>query len=175
GRVQSPARALGTWLSAGVLSNAVFELLMMRGPDGGDDDEKGWDDWGSWLARKTLLFPFQTFPLLRDVAGGIDAAIEGKPSMGRPNPIVDAGVAMAKFGHTAWNEGSGWVEDDETPDAEKLIKTGVRAAGPVTGIPSNQMLTTGEYLYDVGTGQYTPDNPAEAAAYLMYRRPKDKQ
>ncbi|MCO5738870.1 MULTISPECIES: hypothetical protein [Stenotrophomonas maltophilia group] len=175
GRVQSPARALGTWLSAGVLSNAVFELLMMRGPDGGDDDEKGWDDWGSWLARKTLLFPFQTIPLLRDVAGGIDAAIEGKPSMGRPNPIVDAGVALAKFGQAAWKEGRDWVADDDEPDAEKLIKTGVRAAGPLTGIPSNQMLTTGEYLYDVGTGQYTPDNPAEAAAYLMYRRPKDEQ
>nr|WP_223880364.1 hypothetical protein [Stenotrophomonas sp. Br8] len=175
GRVQSPARALGTWLSAGVLSNAVFELLMMRGPDGGDDDEKGWDDWGAWLARKTLLFPFQTIPLLRDVAGGIDAAIEGKPSMGRPNPIVDAGVALAKFGQAAWKEGRDWVADDDEPDAEKLIKTGVRAAGPLTGIPSNQMLTTGEYLYDVGTGQYTPDNPAEAAAYLMYRRPKDEQ
>jgi hypothetical protein len=175
GRVQSPARALGTWLSAGVLSNAVFELLMMRGPDGGDDDEKGWDDWSAWLARKTLLFPFQTIPLLRDVAGGIDAAIEGKPSMGRPNPIVDAGVALAKFGQAAWKEGRDWVADDDEPDAEKLIKTGVRAAGPLTGIPSNQMLTTGEYLYDVGTGQYTPDNPAEAAAYLMYRRPKDKQ
>ncbi|MCF3478981.1 hypothetical protein GUV60_02765 [Stenotrophomonas maltophilia] len=175
GRVQSPARALGTWLSAGVLSNAVFELLMMRGPDGGDDDEKGWDDWGSWLARKTLLFPFQTIPLLRDVAGGIDAAIEGKPSMGRPNPIVDAGVALAKFGQAAWKEGRDWIVDDDEPDAEKLIKTGVRAAGPLTGIPSNQMLTTGEYLYDVGTGQYTPDNPPEAAAYLMYRRPKDEQ
>lgn len=175
GRVQSPARALGTWLSAGVLSNAVFELLMMRGPDGGDDDEKGWDDWSAWLARKTLLFPFQTIPLLRDVAGGIDAAIEGKPSMGRPNPIVDAGVALAKFGQTAWKEGRDWIADDDEPDAEKLIKTGVRAAGPLTGIPSNQMLTTGEYLYDVGTGQYTPDNPAETAAYLMYRRPKDEQ
>ncbi len=175
GRVQSPARALGTWLSAGVLSNAVFELLMMRGPDGGDDDEKGWDDWSAWLARKTLLFPFQTIPLLRDVAGGIDAAIEGKPSMGRPNPIVDAGVALAKFGQAAWKEGRDWIVDDDEPDAEKLIKTGVRAAGPLTGIPSNQMLTTGEYLYDVGTGQYTPDNPAEAAAYLMYRRPKDEQ
>lgn len=175
GRVQSPARALGTWLSAGVLSNAVFELLMMRGPDGGDDDEKGWDDWSAWLARKTLLFPFQTIPLLRDVAGGIDAAIEGKPSMGRPNPIVDAGVALAKFGQTAWKEGRDWIADDDEPDAEKLIKTGVRAASPLTGIPSNQMLTTGEYLYDVGTGQYTPDNPAEATAYLMYRRPKDEQ
>lgn len=175
GRVQSPARALGTWLSAGVLSNAVFELLMMRGPDGGEDDEKGWDDWSAWLARKTLLFPFQTIPLLRDVAGGIDAAIEGKPSMGRPNPIVDAGVALAKFGQAAWKEGRDWIVDDDEPDAEKLIKTGVRAAGPLTGIPSNQMLTTGEYLYDVGTGQYTPDNPAEAAAYLMYRRPKDEQ
>ncbi|HHA2515002.1 TPA: hypothetical protein ACOENQ_000020 [Stenotrophomonas maltophilia] len=175
GRVQSPARALGTWLSAGVLSNAVFELLMMRGPDGGDDDEKGWDDWSAWLARKTLLFPFQTIPLLRDVAGGIDAAIEGKPSMGRPNPIVDAGVALAKFGQAAWKEGRDWIADDDEPDAEKLIKTGVRAAGPLTGIPSNQMLTTGEYLYDVGTGQYTPDNPAEAAAYLMYRRPKDER
>lgn len=175
GRVQSPARALGTWLSAGVLSNAVFELLMMRGPDGGDDGEKGWDDWSAWLARKTLLFPFQTIPLLRDVAGGIDAAIEGKPSMGRPNPIVDAGVALAKFGQAAWKEGRDWIADDDEPDAEKLIKTGVRAAGPLTGIPSNQMLTTGEYLYDVGTGQYTPDNPAEAAAYLMYRRPKDEQ
>lgn len=175
GRVQSPARALGTWLSAGVLSNAVFELLMMRGPDAGDDDEKGWDDWSAWLARKTLLFPFQTIPLLRDVAGGIDAAIEGKPSMGRPNPIVDAGVALAKFGQAAWKEGRDWIADDDEPDAEKLIKTGVRAAGPLTGIPSNQMLTTGEYLYDVGTGQYTPDNPAEAAAYLMYRRPKDEQ
>lgn len=186
GRVQSPARALGTWLSAGVLSNAVFELLMMRGPDGGDDDEKGWDDWSAWLARKTLLFPFQTFPLLRDVAGAIDAKIEGKPSMGRPNPIADAGIALFKFGDSAWDlavsgsdaaleaMGFDWIEDREL-DPEKIITDGVRAAGPLTGIPSNQMLTTGEYLYDVGTGQYTPDNPAEAAAYLMYRRPKDEQ
>lgn len=186
GRVQSPARALGTWLAAGVLSNAVFEVLMGRGPDGGDDDEKGWDDWSAWLARKTLLFPFQTFPLLRDVAGAIDAKIEGKPSMGRPNPIADAGIALFKFGDSAWDlavsgtdaaleaMGFDWIEDREL-DPEKIIKDGVRAAGPVTGIPSNQMLTTGEYLYDVGTGQYTPDNPAEAAAYLMYRRPKDEQ
>lgn len=186
GRVQSPARALGTWLSAGVLSNAVFELLMMRGPGDGDDDEKGWDDWSAWLARKTLLFPFQTFPLLREVAGAIDAKIEGKPSMGRPNPIADAGMAMVKFGDSAWDlavsgtdaaleaVGIDLIEDREL-DPEKIIKDGVRAAGPVTGIPSNQMLTTGEYLYDVGTGQYTPDNPAEAAAYLMYRRPKDEQ
>lgn len=175
GRVQSPARALGTWLSAAVLSNAVFELLSGRGPDDGDDDELTWDDWASWLARKSLLFPLQTIPLLRDVASGIDAAIEGKPSMGRPNPIVDAGVALARFGQTAWREGRDWVVDDEEPDAEKLAKTGIRAAGPLTGIPSNQMLTTGEYLYDVGTGQYTPDNPAEAAGYLIYKRPKDKQ
>lgn len=186
GRVQSPARALGTWLAAGVLSNAVFEVLMMRGPDGGDDDEKGWDDWSAWLARKTLLFPLQTFPLLRDVAGAIDAKIEGKPSMGRPNPIADAGIALFKFGDSAWDlavsgsdaaleaMGFDWIEDREL-DPEKIITDGVRAAGPVTGIPSNQMLTTGEYLYDVGTGQYTPDNPAEAAAYLMYRRPKDEQ
>lgn len=175
GRVQSPARAIGTWLSTAVLSNAVFELMSLRGPSDGDDDELGWDDWSSWLARKSLLFPFQTVPLMRDVAGGIDAAIEGKPSMGRPNPIVDAGVAMSKFGKAAWDAGADWVNDDEAPDTEKLLKTGVRAAGPVTGIPSNQMLTTGEYLYDVGTGQYTPENPAEAAAYLIYRRPKDKQ
>lgn len=105
----------------------------------------------------------------------IDAAIEGKPSTGRRRPLADAGMALAKFGRGEWNEGRAWVEDDETPDAEKLIKTGVRAAGSGTGIPSNQMLTTGEYLYDVGTGHYTPANPAEAAAYLMYRRPKDEQ
>lgn len=176
GRVQSPARALGTWLSAGVLSNAVFELLMGRGP-GDEDDDGDVDaaDWAMWLARKTLLFPFQTFPLLRDVAGAIDATLDGKAVMSRPNPFVDSGVALARFGFTALKEGRDWIADDDEPDAEKLIKTGVRAAGPLTGIPSNQMLTTGEYLYDVGTGQYTPDNPAEAAAYLIYRRPKDEQ
>ncbi|MDY4297511.1 MULTISPECIES: zeta toxin family protein [unclassified Xanthomonas] len=176
GRVQSPARALGTWLSAAVLSNAVFELMMGRGPGGGDDDDDAdAADWAAWLARKSLLFPFQTFPLLRDVASAVDAAMEGKQQSSRPNPIVDAGVALAKFGQAAWKEGHDWFAEDDEVDAEKLIKTGVRAAGPVTGLPSNQMLTTGEYLYDVGTGQYTPDNPAEAAAYLMYRRPRDKQ
>lgn len=175
GRVQSPARALGTWLSAGVLSNAVFELMMMRGPDGGDDDQKGWDDWSAWLARKTLLFPFQTFPYVREVASFLEAKLEDKPSVARPSPVADVGLAIVRFGDVAWKEGRDWWVDDDEPDAEKLIKTGVRAAGPLTGIPSNQMLTTGEYLYDVGTGQYTPDNPAEAAAYLMYRRPKDEQ
>ncbi len=176
GRVQSPARALGTWLSACVLSNSVFEILMGRGP-GDEDDDGDVDaaDWAMWLARKTLLFPFQTFPLIRDVAGAIDSTLDGKAIMSRPNPFVDSGVALARFGFSAWKEGRDWIADDDEPDAEKLIKTGVRAAGPLTGIPSNQMLTTGEYLYDVGTGQYTPDNPAEAAAYLMYRRPKDEQ
>ncbi len=85
--------------------------------------------------------------------------------MGRPNPIADAGIALFKFGDSAWDlavsgsdaaleaMGFDWIEDREL-DPEKIITDGVRAAGPLTGIPSNQMLTTGEYLYDVGTGQY---------------------
>ncbi|WCE04421.1 zeta toxin family protein [Pseudoxanthomonas sp. JBR18] len=175
GRVQSPARAIGTWLSAAVVSNAVFELMMGRGPGDDDDDGLDADDWAAWLARKSALFPLQTFPLVREVASAVEAAMEGKHQSSRPNPIVDAGVALSRFGQAAWTEGHDWFAEDDEVDTEKLIKTGVRAAGPVTGIPSNQMLTTGEYLYDVGTGQYTPDNPAEAAAYLMYRRPKDEQ
>jgi hypothetical protein len=55
-----------------MMAGALGELIKGQGPD---DDE----DWREWLARKAMLQPFQTVPIVRDMAGAVEGAVAGKP------------------------------------------------------------------------------------------------
>lgn len=163
GDVKSWPQALGVWAAVAVGAVWSFELLMGRGPDDDDDDEKGIADWSAWAAKKLALFPFAAFPILRDAAGALD---NGRI---RGNPVAEAAVQL-------YNGTFGLAADlfsGEEVTGEDALKRGTRAAGTVTGIPSNQLLRTGEYFMEVSGGEHVPDNPAAEAYYLLQGPPKD--
>ena len=165
GHVETPAEALGTWIAMIAGGSLLFELANGRGPDDEDDDGLGFADWAKWIALKAALLPLQTMPMIRNAANLFDGSASA-----RPDPVTDAMASLVKFGKAAYESVDSYFEGGDV-DAEKLTKATARATGVAVGVPSAQALTTGEFLYDVGTGAYTPQSPADAR-YLIYRRDK---
>lgn len=162
GDVKSWPQALGVWFAVAMGAAWSFEIMMGRGPEG-DDEEPDAGDWAWWAAKKLALLPFAAFPLLRDVASFADSGFS------RGTPLAEAGKTLyeATFG-TA----ESLFADDEV-DVERLVRTQVRAAGVAVGVPSNQLLRTGEYLMAVSTGEHEMGNPAAEAYYLTQGAPDD--
>ncbi len=163
GDVRSWPQALGVWMAVATGAVWSFELMMGRGPDSDDDDADA-GDWAAWAAKKLALFPFAAFPILRDAAGAMDnGRIRGNPVAEAAVQLYDGTIGLATdlFG-------------DEEVTGDDALKRGTRAAGAVTGIPSNQLLRTGEYLMEVSTGEHTPENPAAEAYYFLQGPPKEK-
>jgi hypothetical protein len=168
GAVSNPAQALAVWVAMAAGGSIAFELMMGRGP--GDEDDDGEEgairDWAEWCARKIALLPFAGYPVLREVADKIDHGYS------RANPLVEAGNSLVQFGKTAIASADALFAGEDVDEA-KLAKDATRAVGVATGIPTNQLMRSGTYLMEVGTGQHTPRNPAAEAAYLMQGPPKD--
>ena len=165
GDVRNWQQALGVWIAMAAGGSWVFELMMGRGADDEDDDgEVGFGDWMQWAATKVALMPFSAFPVIRDAAGYLDQGYA------RPMPLVDGMKSVIDFGKEAGEQTFG----DEELDPGALTTKAVKAAGTVTGIPSNQALRSGQYLMAVGAGEHTPENPAAEAYYLMQGPPDDE-
>lgn len=145
------ASAMWLWFIPSVLS----ELIAGRGPE--DEEE-----WATWWERKWWLFatyPVQTIPLARDIVNGMD--IYGYS----PSPAFDAYgalVAALQIPGRLW-------DGDDVRRAD--VKAAVLATGYWGQLPARQAWITGEYLYDVATGQEQPDDPAEFLGGLMFARP----
>lgn len=168
GAVESPSQALGTWLAMILANGFLFELLSGRGPEDDDDDGLDAGDWGVWLARKALLFPFQTMPFVRNAANMADQAIGGDTfGNARPDPITDAMSIMGRFGKVAAGAVGDLLEGEDVDEAQ-VAKAATRAAGVGVGLPTGQAMTTGEYLYDLSTDPDTPLDPR----YLVHKRDK---
>jgi hypothetical protein len=142
----------------------IFELVVGRGPD--EDDEKGWAKWG---LTKILLYPLQTIPIIRDFASAIEAmVIGGRPVTARSLPVIEAGVSVVKAAGKTYKAITG------EGDTEKAVKAVASATGVTFGLPTGQLSITGEFLYDVLSGNYEPDHPwSPARDLLMRRKPKN--
>lgn len=166
GTVDSPMKAIATWVAATLGGSLIFELIMGRPPDDEDKDgEETIKDWIIWCARKIFLMPFQAIPFIRDAAGYID------DGHARPSPLVDAMKTMYDAAKVTAQNGDALAFGEGEVDAEKQVKATVKAAGVAAGIPSNQLTKTGTYLMDVASGNRTPDGPMDLY-YLNQGRPR---
>jgi hypothetical protein len=166
GAVETPAQALGVWFAMVVANGALFELLSGRGPDDDDDDGLDWKDWSLWLARKAALFPFQTMPFVRNLANALDST--AGTGSARPDPLTEAMSLMVKFGKSANDHALDAWQGDEEAQA-RLAKDTARAAGVAVGLPTQQAITTGGYLYDLSTGEEQMQSPLDAR-FFVYKR-----
>lgn len=122
--------ALWLWFVPAVLA----ELLALRAPE---DDE----DWLKWMARFWAQYPFQTIPVVRDLASWIFNRFDYKIT-----PAQSAPEAVGSTVINAWDA----VFNDKDP--KKMVKPAVQALGYIFGLPSAQAYITIGNIYDYITG-----------------------
>ncbi len=99
------------------------------------------------VAKETTAYGFGSIPIF----GSFVNALMGKYEF-RPTPAVSLPTELIKLTYSK--------------DVPAFLKHGVAATGYLTGIPSRQMLLTGEYIFDLLEGDET--DPLN----LIYKKPK---
>lgn len=145
---QAAIRLWWVWLVPAVMG----ELLTGRGPD--DDDDKG-----EWALRQSLIYLALGVPILRDIVGGTLGEYGYQLS-----PVAQVGDTIARTIKKAGAVAEGSAEIDE------LIKPVLKTTGYLLGLPTGQAQITGEYIYDLATGEADPEGLGELAYGLLYRR-----
>lgn len=156
--------------TAVIVGNAIIgEILASRGP--GDDDP-----WSEWLLRKTLLYPFETIPGLRDTARFLEGVYEGKEFGDFSfSPLAKtfekAAVAVKEL---VYDIPMGEKEASE-------VAFDVLDAGTLWfGVPGQaQLKTTGVDIYDLLNGnQDLPQDAQSLSEFvhdLAYPRPPERK
>ena len=148
-----------------ILPAVLGELLAGRGPD--DDEDETW-----WAARKSLLYPFASVPLLRDlVQWKLEPALveaTGGQMHHAPRyqftPIISAIQKIGAMPDKTLEALTGDREWDE------VAWDAFEASGYVFGMPTAQPRITGEYLADLLGGDENPESLADALHGLAFRR-----
>lgn len=151
---QLASSAFFLWFAPSILG----ELIAGRGPD--DEDE-----WAEWAARQGILYPMGAVVGLRDVGSAVLT-----PFGYGASPAFDAFEMTAR---TAAIPLKAIDEDQELGRSD--VKAAVLTAGYWGKLPSRQAWITGEYMYDVMTGEAKPDNPGEFVRDLFFARPADER
>jgi len=146
-------KLIGSMFLLWFIPAAMEDLLLGRSPDPGDDPQ----DWEKWLAKKELMYPFQSVVLMRDVVNGMDKYGY------QPSAAFDAFESMSRTGQLGVKLLTGDKNEITRADVKGLAMT----AGYAFGLPSRQIWLTSEYFYDWMTGEEQPNNPAEAAWRLL--------
>ena len=167
GVVHNWPEAFGTLMAVWFIPALLWEIATGKGPDDDDDDGIA-DDVATWGLRKLFFYPFMTVPLLRDIASIAERKIAGQYSASRSVPLAEAGELVVKAGEEAFKAGNALFEGEEV-DGGALAKDALRASGPLLGLPSGQLDVTGQYLYDIATGEYDPEGVGDLR-YLFVRR-----
>lgn len=168
-RSQSIPERMGVLLAAWVVPALLFDLLTLRYPTDDDDDDGMGDEWGKWAFAKTVMYPFQTIPFVRDAVAPVEAAILGKPTFARNNPVSDAGVTVAKAGIDTTKQTLDYVQNGEEIDGDRMFRNWFKASGVLLGAPTSAATPPGEFIYDVATEEYQPQGPQDLR-YLFVRR-----
>ena len=162
-------RAAARLMALVIFPAIVGELLAGRGPD--DDEDEVW-----WAARKVMLYPMATIPVVRDFSGLTekwminvigDGEMEFAPSY-RLSPIVGAIEKVSKIPSKI---GDVVVGDKEFDDVAWDI---FESSGYVLGLPTAQARITGEYLQNLLSGEAEPENAADVLKGLLFRPKKDQ-
>ena len=180
GRLNAAAKGEGATRSVGLrsasilrqmfLAPALFMLLAGHWPEDDDDDgEIGVGEWGTWLAVNTLLFPMQTIPVVREVAGSVEAAVTGRPINPRAAPTAQAAAGLVKSSKSIIDNLAEYGDTGEI-DYYDMTRDLVALAGPFTGAPAGQVRVSSRAAEAI---QDDPDrNAAELARLALYGPPR---
>jgi hypothetical protein len=127
------------------------------------------EDWGAWAARKVGLGLFNGIPLLRDVGNSIDNDLgQGYARGYQFTPVARIVDTVWKTAKDAGNAASGGESSD------RWVQHALETSGYLFGLPLGQGGQTGQFLYNVMTGDEQPDGIAEWLKGLTFGRTHDK-
>jgi hypothetical protein len=136
------------------------DLIVGRGPD---DEE----DYPSWMARKVLLYPLMSIPLLRDIASSLDSGYDYKFT-----PLASGLEKLYKLGKTVVKT----VSDEKDMEWGSFAVKAAETIGYLAGVPGTaQMSATGKYLWRVNEGEEEADNFAELLFYAAMGKRKEQK
>jgi hypothetical protein len=148
-------------LLAGYVANA-----MISGITSGKETDK-LDKLPSWILARLTLGLFDGFPLMRDMDGYAESGITGgKGNETRPSSVLqwskDAVDGFTKTVEATTGDG-GW---------NRTVMHDAKTAGGATGLPAQAGSTIGRYIYDVLSGDYTPEHPW---SQVIMKRMRDEE
>ena len=159
-------KAAARLLALVILPAVLGELLVMRGPD--DDEDAVW-----WAIRKSLLYPLASIPVLRDMAGYLEASMirvagEGEMKYAPSFKLSPVATAFEKMARAAGKLPELVTGEADARDAWDIFE----ASGYVLGLPTAQVRITGEYLINLLNGEAEVDNVQQILRDALFRRPK---
>lgn len=131
-----------------VLGPLMGALLTGQGPDDEEEPE-------AWALRKVFFGMWAGIPLVRDVMGVAERKAAGQYAGTPTIPVIRAAEAAIKLSGDAKNAATG----EEVSD--KWIKHAIETPGYFVGLPTGQVGTTAQFLYDVNEGAHHPEDAAE--------------
>lgn len=140
-----------------VVAATLGELASGRTPDE-DKDE----DWLTWWLQAVATYPFLAVPLMRDAVATVTKGYGYQFT-----PLAQAIETLASTVRTAKQVARD--EKEWTALAEKAVK----AFSYLVGLPSSQIMITGDYLWDLHNDDAEADNIFEFAHDFLYKRPKE--
>jgi hypothetical protein len=129
-----------------IISPLIAEALAGRWEPRDDEDE---EDRNARLASVVARFPFQTVPVLRDIANAIGTGYEYQ--------LSPAGSAPGKIAEALRDLSAG-----RTFESEATTKRAVTALGYAFGLPTPQAWVTVDYVADKLEGEEEGFDPIEA-------------
>lgn len=138
-----------------VLSRSLFYFIipqllhaaMKPKTQNGDEDNKG---WASWAAEEVAAGLFSGIPVLRDL---VDSALTGRDY--NATPAAQIATSMGKSAKDI----AGSIRGDGASD--KWVSHAVQNAGYVFGLPTGQLASTGQFLWDVIDGNQYPSSMSD--------------
>ena len=140
-------KLIGSLFLLWFLPAVLEDLLLGRGPDDDDDEDK----WLKWAAKNEVMYPFQSVVIARDLVNGMD-------KFGyEPSAAFDMFEKASKTGKLGVDLATGEKEEISRTN----IKDAVMLVGYFAQLPTRQLWLTGEYFHDWMTGEQEPESLAE--------------
>jgi hypothetical protein len=126
-------------------------------PPAHDSDES----WFHWAMRKMFFGLWAGLPIVREMAQGAERESIGKRAMDAQTPIARAADAIAGPLKDAYKVSTG-----DAP-SNRWVQHAVTAPGYFFGLPTGQLGSSSQYLYDVAEGNQNPQGVGDVALGIM--------
>jgi hypothetical protein len=136
-----------------VIPQLLHAALKPPAPGSQDEDKH----WLAWAAEEMGLGMFAGVPIVRDVASSIGTGRDYNPT--------PAAQVVTTIGHSAKDLKAA---ANSEPVSDKWLKHAVQTAGYVFGLPTGQLSTSTQFLWDVEHGNQAPDGLADWWHGLIY-------
>jgi hypothetical protein len=144
--------ASGSMLALIMTYGLFAEFLMGRGKE--EDEE-----WADWAMRTSLTQSLAPVPFVNEAASlYAQYGLGRRPSPRNANPLLMVGEAWVEAAVAVGNE----------DEADRKFRAVARALGLSFGIPQDPFTAQGPYLFEVATGENSPENVFDVAGGLAY-------